>query len=382
MARIRTGMVGGGQGGFIGAVHRMAMRIDDEFELVAAALSSDPKRAIDSALAIGIDERRAYRNYQLMAEIESQRDDGIEAVVVVTPNDLHADIAATFLKRENHVICDKPLAISPQQARMLVAAATDSGRLLAVTYNYRGYPLIRQARAMCASGCLGRVRLVAVEYLQEWLSEDIENQGSRGALWRTDPSRTGAAGAISDIGIHAFDLARFVTGLRLEAVKADLTRFVPGRLVDDDARVLLRFEGGAKGHLWVSQVAIGNENDLSLRIYGDQGSLEWQESRPDELWHARLGAPMQKLTQGGHGLSPAAVQASHVPAGHSEGYVEAFAVVYKELAMVIRHFPTNGSLSGEIPFANALDGLAGLNFISAVTKSSVGTDWQLVDAPS
>ncbi|MGO8975961.1 MAG: Gfo/Idh/MocA family protein [Steroidobacteraceae bacterium] len=383
MAKIRLGMVGGGQGGFIGAVHRIAARLDDEFELVAGALSSDPIRALDSAKSIGIVEARAYTSYQRMAETEAKRSDGIEAVAIVTPNDSHADIATIFLNHGIHVICDKPLAVSVEQARMLGAAAAKSGKILAVTYNYRGYPLIRQARAMCVSREIGKIRIVEVEYLQDWLAERIEIGGSKGAQWRTDPERTGGAGAIGDIGVHAFDLARYVTGLRLDALSAELTSFVPGRRVDDDARVLLRFEDGAKGLLWASQVAIGNENGLAIRVYGDRGGLEWHQSEPNELWYSQLGSPTQKLTRGGPGISVAAGQATRLPAGHPEGYLEAFAFIYKEVAAAIRASQNATDRNDESSFAMAIDGIAGLNFIQAALLSSAGGGvWQAVEKPS
>ena len=383
MAKIRLGMVGGGQGGFIGAVHRIAARLDDEFELVAGALSSDPIRALDSAKSIGIVEARAYTSYRRMAETEAKRPDGIEAVAIVTPNDSHADIATIFLNHGIHVICDKPLAVSVEQARMLGAAAAKSGKILAVTYNYRGYPLIRQARAMCVSREIGKIRIVEVEYLQDWLAERIEIGGSKGAQWRTDPERTGGAGAIGDIGVHAFDLARYVTGLRLDALSAELTSFVPGRRVDDDARVLLRFEDGAKGLLWASQVAIGNENGLAIRVYGDRGGLEWHQSEPNELWYSQLGSPTQKLTRGGPGISVAAGQATRLPAGHPEGYLEAFAFIYKEVAAAIRASQNATDRNDESSFAMAIDGIAGLNFIQAALLSSAGGGvWQAVEKPS
>jgi predicted dehydrogenase len=380
MTRIRLGMVGGGRGGFIGEVHRIAARLDNEFELVAGALSSDPTRALESAAAVGIAAERAYTSYRRMAELESKRQDGIEAVSIVTPNDSHADIARTFLDQGIHVICDKPLAVSVEQARMVGAAAAKSGRVLAVTYNYRGYPLVRQSRAMCISGEIGRIRLVQVEYLQDWLAEGIETHGSKGAQWRTDPARTGGAGAIGDIGVHAFDLVRYITGLRLDAVSAELTSFVPGRRVDDDARVLLRFEGGAKGLLWVSQVAIGNENGLAIRVYGDRGGLEWYQSEPNELWYSRLAAPTQRFTRGGPGLSVVAAQATRLPAGHPEGYLEAFAFVYKEAAAAIRAVPNANDLNEESAYPKAIDGLAGLEFIGAVLQSNArGGAWEAVE---
>jgi predicted dehydrogenase len=236
---------------------------------------------------------------------------------------------------------------------------------------------------MCVSREIGKIRIVEVEYLQDWLAERIEIGGSKGAQWRTDPERTGGAGAIGDIGVHAFDLARYVTGLRLDALSAELTSFVPGRRVDDDARVLLRFEDGAKGLLWASQVAIGNENGLAIRVYGDRGGLEWHQSEPNELWYSQLGSPTQKLTRGGPGISVAAGQATRLPAGHPEGYLEAFAFIYKEVAAAIRASQNATDRNDESSFAMAIDGIAGLNFIQAALLSSAGGGvWQAVEKPS
>ena len=260
--KIRIGMVGGGQGAFIGAVHRIAMRIDDQYELVAGALSSQRQRAIDSALEVGIARDRAYGDFEEMAKAEAKRKDGIEVVAIVTPNHMHAPPAKAFLKAGIHVICDKPLALNAAEGRDLVKLTKKSGKIFALTHNYTGYPMIRQARAMIAAGELGELRIVQAEYAQDWLTERLEATGQKQADWRTDPKRSGAGGSLGDIGTHAYNLACFVTGLTLDSLLADLTTFVKGRKLDDNDNILLRFKGGAKGMLWASQVAPGNENGL------------------------------------------------------------------------------------------------------------------------
>ena len=277
--RIRLGMVGGGEGAFIGAVHRIAARLDDRYELVAGALSSDPARAHASAAVLHLDPARSYADYLAMAEAEAARPDGIEAVAVVTPNPRHHGPARAFLARGVHVICEKPMTHRLEDALDLQAAVRDSGALFAVAHTYTGYPLVRQARAMVAEGLLGEVRVVQAEYAQDWLTAALEaagpgQGGQKQAAWRTDPAQSGAAGSVGDIGTHAFNLAEFVTGLEVESLAAELTCFVPGRQLDDNAHMLLRFAGGARGALWSSQVAVGQENALRLRVYGSQGSLE------------------------------------------------------------------------------------------------------------
>ncbi|MER2633051.1 MAG: Gfo/Idh/MocA family oxidoreductase, partial [Rhizobiaceae bacterium] len=276
---IRYGMVGGGQGAFIGAVHRLAARMDGEFALVAGALSSDPERAKASAAELGLDPARSYGSFADMAKAEAQRPDGIEAVVIVTPNHMHYPAARAFMEAGIHVICDKPLTATLSDARKLAALVRKSGKLFVLTHNYSGYPMVRQARAMVAAGELGPIRLVHAEYAQDWLTEKVEDGGSKQAAWRTDPKQSGG-GAIGDIGTHAYNLLRFVSGLALDSLSADLDSFVPGRRVDDNAHILLRFEGGAKGMIWASQVAPGNENALKLRIFGTKGGLEWGQENP------------------------------------------------------------------------------------------------------
>jgi predicted dehydrogenase len=366
--RIRWGMVGGGCGAFIGPAHRIAARMDDQYELLAGALSSDAERARASAQAIGIAADRCYSSFKEMAEAESGRNDGIEAVSIVTPNDTHAEIAITFLERGIHVVCDKPLVTSLEQGDKLREAARRSGCFVAVTYNYRGYPMVRHARELCARGVLGKIRFVDVEYLQDWLSTRIEASGSKQAQWRTDPNRTGGVGALGDIGTHAYDLCRYVTDLRVKHVRAELTSFVEQRLVDDDVRVSLRFDNGATGRLWASQVAIGYANELLLRVCGDQGSLEWRQSDAGALLYNEVGSPAVRLAAGGPRTN-AVKTGKRLPAGHPEGYYEAFATLYSEIAMGIRAVQRRipSQIPGGIPDIDS--GLEGVKFVAAALDS-------------
>ncbi len=374
--RIRLGMVGGGRDAFIGAVHRIASRIDDHFELVAGAFSSTLEKSKLSALDIGIDEDRAYGSFKEMAIREARLKNGIEAVSIVTPNHLHFPVAREFLKRGIHVICDKPLTSTLSDAKKLVKAAADSKALFVLTHNYTAYPMIRQARDMIKTGKLGKLRVVQVEYAQDWLSTKIEDTGQKQAGWRTDPERSGAGGCIGDIGTHAFNLASFVSGLRLESLCADLNCFVEGRELDDNAHVMLRFHGGAKGMLWSSQVAAGNENGLRIRLYGEHGGLEWSQENPNNLWYSPLGEPKQLLTRAGNGATTAANACSRIPAGHPEGYLEGFATLYTDAAHAIVALregssPVEGSLLPTVQ-----DGLLGVAFVTAVVNSSrKGGSW-------
>jgi predicted dehydrogenase len=373
--RIRLGMVGGGQGAFIGAVHRIAARLDDQYELVAGALSSQRKRAIDSALEIGIVRDRAYGDFEEMAKAESERSDGIEAVAIVTPNHMHAGPAMAFLKAGIHVICDKPLALSVAEAKELVKLTKKTGKIFALTHNYTGYPMIRQAREMIAAGELGDLRIVQAEYVQDWLTDRIEATGQKQAGWRTDPKRSGA-GALGDIGTHAYNLACFVTGLTADSLLADLTSFVKGRKVDDNDNVLLRFKGGAKGMLWASQVAPGNENGLTVRVYGTKGGISWKQEEPNTLWFAPYGHPPRKITRGGAGSGAAAARVTRVPSGHPEGYLEGFANIYSEVARAIRAARDGSKLDRAVVFPTVEDGLKGMEFIEAAIKSSAkGSVW-------
>jgi predicted dehydrogenase len=378
--RIRLGMVGGGQGAFIGAVHRIAARLDDQYELVAGALSSDPARAKASAGELGIAPDRAYGSFEEMAKAEAARPDGIEAVSIVTPNHMHAPAARAFLEAGIHVICDKPMTTNVADAQALVALVARTGRVFVLTHNYTGYPMIRQARAMVAAGELGEIRLVQAEYPQDWLTEKIEDTGQKQAAWRTDPARSGAGGSIGDIGTHAYNLAAFVTGLETEALLAQLTTFVPGRQLDDDVQILLRYKGGARGMLWASQVAVGNENGLKLRVYGTKGGLEWTQADPNYLWFTRFGEPKQLLTRAGAGAWPQAARVTRIPSGHPEGYLEGFATIYSEAARAIRAARTGAKLDADVIYPTVEDGLAGMRFIeAAVASSRAGNVWTRVE---
>lgn len=367
---IRLGMVGGGKDAFIGAVHRIAARLDNEFQLVAGALSSTPERSVESGLALGLDLDRIYGTFEEMAEKEAARPDGIEAVAIVTPNHMHYPAAAAFLTRGIHVICDKPLTSTLEDAEKLVKLAKESDALFVLTHNYTGYPMIRQAREMVQNGELGTIRVIHAEYVQDWLTVPAEKSGSKQAEWRTDPARSGAGGAIGDIGTHAFNLLSFVTGLKTVELAADLHRFVPGRRVDDNAHIMLRLENGAKGMLWASQVAPGNENELSLRVYGDKGGIEWFQEEPNKLWFAPFGEPKRLITRNGPGAGPAAARVTRIPSGHPEGYLEGFANIYAEAARAIRAKKAGEPLPSDVIFPTVEDGLAGMKFIDACVRSS------------
>ncbi|NGM19750.1 Gfo/Idh/MocA family oxidoreductase [Roseomonas stagni] len=380
--RLRLGMVGGGQGAFIGAVHRIAARLDDRYELVAGALSSDPDRARASAADLHIAPDRAYADFEAMAEAEAARPDGIDVVAIVTPNHRHAGPVQAFARRGIHVICDKPLTHRLEDAEALAAMLARTDVIFGLTHNYTGYPLVRQAREMVAQGDLGALRVVQVEYPQDWLTTRLEETGQKQAAWRTDPERSGAAGCVGDIGTHAFNLAEFVTGLRCESLAAELTRFVPGRRLDDNAHMMLRFAGGARGMLWSSQVAPGNENGLKLRVYGEKGGLEWHQEQPNTLRHTPFGEPSRLISRSGPGSSAVAGHASRIPAGHPEGYLEGFAQLYRDLAEQI-----SARIDGRAPDPASLlvpgiaEGLRGMRFIAAAVASSQrGAAWTDIPA--
>ncbi|MEM5367365.1 Gfo/Idh/MocA family oxidoreductase [Paraburkholderia azotifigens] len=366
--RLRLGMVGGGQGAFIGAVHRIAARIDDRFELVAAALSSDPQRARASADEIGV--ARSYASWDEMARAEAARDDGIDAVSIVTPNHLHAPVATAFLNAGIHVICDKPLAMTLDEGEALARLAHDRNRLFALTHTYSGYPMARYARELVDAGEIGEVRVVQVEYAQDWLATPIELTGdNRQAAWRTDPKQAGRAGCLGDIGTHAYHLAAFATGMLPIEIAAELHTFVEGRQVDDHIQAMLRYENGARGVLWASQVASGAENALRLRVYGTKAGIAFDQENPNELLFTPLGGVTQKFTRG-RVDSAAARHATRVPAGHPEGYLEAFAQLYKDAALQIEAIDAGLPVPHESRLLTTVDdGVAGLRFIDAVFDS-------------
>ncbi|WP_413988201.1 Gfo/Idh/MocA family protein [Labrys okinawensis] len=370
--KLRVGMVGGGRNAFIGAVHRMALRLDDLIVLTAGALSADPENARLSGVDLGLAPDRAYSDYREMAVREAARPDGIEAVIIVTPNHLHYPVARAFLESGIDVICDKPLSTTLEQARELVALTQEKKLVFAVTLNNTGYPMVRQARQMIQAGELGHLRVVHAAYIQDWLTNPVDADGQKQAEWRTDPARAGSSACLADIGVHAHNLALFVTSLELDEVSADLTTFVPGRRLDDNAHVLLRFAGGARGVLAASQVAVGNLNGLSLKVFGTRAGIEWVGETPEFLRFTPYGEPTRVLQRGGPGNSDEARRGSRMPAGHPEGYVEGFANLYRDAAELIV-----ARRSGHTPGAAALaatpsvvDGARGVAFIEAAVESS------------
>jgi len=362
--RISLGMVGGGPTAFIGAVHRIAMRMDDRFQLLAGALDVDPTRGRAFAETLGIAPDRAYATYRELIEKEALRPDRIDAVVIVTPNFLHFPIARAALEAGFDVICEKPMTTTLADAQALAALVKTTGRRFVLTHTYTGYPMVRQAREMVAAGEIGKLRRVEVEYLQDWLAAPVENTGAEGAVWRTDPKQAGQGGAIGDVGTHAWNLAAFVAGEEPTHLLAELSTLVEGRRVDDDAAILMRYASGAKGSILASQVLPGNGNNVSFRIYGDKAGLEWWQEKPEELWFTRLGEPRQMLRRNGAGATAAAVAGSRVPAAHPEGYLEAFANLYRDAADLL----AGKAVATMVP--SARDGVSGSKFVEACLKSN------------
>ncbi len=381
MEKIKLGMVGGGEGAFIGEVHRIAARMDERFHLCAGALCSDPERSLKSALDLGLPEDRSYSDYKEMAISESQRDDGINFVSIVTPNHLHHPIAKAFLEVGINVICDKPMTMNSEEAQELIDISESSDLIFAVTYNYSGYPLIREAREIIKKGDLGSIRIIKVEYIQDWLTEPIENTGQKQASWRVDPKKSGIGGSIGDIGTHAFHLAHFVTQQLPNKISADLSCFVEGRELDDNAHILMRYESGAKGMIWSSQVAPGNENNLKIQVYGEKGGLIWQQENPNELILNLLNQPSRRLTRGSSFVGDQSARLTRIPAGHPEGYLEGFANIYREVADEFSAKISGKPISKDILYPTSKEGLYGVSFIEAAiesnSKDSVWTDLKL-----
>ena len=377
--RLRLGMVGGGEGAFIGAVHRIAARIDDEWELVAGAFSSDPARGRRSGIDLLLDPQRCYGSFKEMAAAEATRSDRIDAVAIVTPNHVHHPAASAFLAAGIDVICDKPLCRTMGEARDLVAQVGASGRLFAITYNYTGYPMVRQAREMVAAGELGTIRTIQAEFAQDWLSTDLETTGQKQADWRTDPARSGAGGAI---GTHAFNLAEFIAGQECAELAADLSTFVAGRRLDDNAQMLLRFARGARGALWASQVAPGNENGLAIRIHGEKAALSWRQEHPNQLVFSRLGQPPVALSRGGPTIGAAAAHATRLPSGHPEGYLEGFAQLYRDVAAQLRARQAEIAVDPLTTLVPSIrEGVRGMAFVTAAIASSAADGaWTAIQA--
>lgn len=370
--KLRAGIVGGGQGSFIGAVHRIAAELDSQAEIVAGAMSSNAERARASAEAWYL--KHSYASFEEMARTEVSQSDGIDLVIVATPNHMHYPVARAFLEQGIHVICDKPVTFSLEEARELVALVERSGRVFALTHNYTGYPAVRHARELVRRGEIGQIRKVLVEYLQDWLMEPLERSGNKQAEWRTDPARSGVAGSLGDIGTHGENLLEFITGLRIASLCADLSTFIEGRRLDDDANILLRLENGGKGILTCSQIAAGEENALAIRVYGSKAGLEWHQQEPNTLFFKPHGQPQQILRTGLGYMSDEAKAATRAPAGHPEGFYEAFANIYRLAIADIRRVESGQPAQGGYP--TIYDGLRGMQFVvGAVESSRQGAIW-------
>ncbi len=372
MQRVRYGMVGGGEGAFIGAVHRMAARLDDAWELVCGAFSSSAEKSRRSGAALGLPAQRCYDNFEQMMAREAALPaaERMQCAVIVTPNRTHLPVARAALANGFHVLSDKPATASLAECRELATSLRAAGLQYGLTHPYTGYPMIREARARIARGELGTVRKVLVEYLQGWLAAPIERDGQKQAAWRTDPAEAGASCCMGDIGVHAFQLAEFVAGLPVEKICADLHTVVAGRQLDDDGAVLLRFAGGASGVLMASQVCTGEENNLRLRIYGDRASIDWHQMEPNSLWLKPIDGPARLLRTGVAGTGESAAAAQRTPSGHPEGYIEAFANIYREFAAQLQ-----GQAVDTVP--GITDALRGMAFVeTAVASSAAGNQWR------
>ena len=369
--RMRIGMVGGGKDAFIGGVHRIALRLDGNYELVAGSFSSNFDNSKETGKDLGLAEDRVYETYQEMAEKESARSDGIHVVAIVTPNHLHVPIAKIFAEKGIHIICDKPLALSSEEAIELKNIVENNKIIFALTHNYTGYPMVRHARSLIQKNDLGSIRVVQAEYPQDWLTTKAEDSGLKQAEWRTDPKRSGDGGCIGDIGTHAFNLIRFITGLEVDELSADIHTFVKGRLLDDNAQIMLRFKGGAKGAIWSSQVAVGNENNLKIRVFGENGGLEWRQEDPNYLYYTKFGHPTHKITRGSGSASEEANNVTRIPPGHPEGYLEGFANIYSDVykRLFAQTNQQNYDQSNDC-YPTIYDGVEGMRFIETVLESN------------
>lgn len=371
MKRLKMGMIGGGQGSFIGDVHRRAARIDGMIELVCGAFSSSAERSLKSAEALGVSKDRAYKDFEEMIEKEAALPEGerMDIVSIVTPNHMHFPPAKLALEKGFHVICDKPMTLTLEEAEELEKIVQKTGKVFALTHTYTGYPMVKQARAMVEKGDLGEIRKVNVHYLQGWMTTDVENSENKQASWRVDPKKSGIGGALGDIGTHAENLVEFVSGIEIKEIAADLSTFGKGRVLDDDGNILMRLKNGAKGTLSISQIAAGEENDLSIRVYGTKGSLEWHQENPNELIVKMLEEPKKIYTPGGNGTYPESADYTRIPPGHPEGYLEAFATLYRSFANEVNQVNSGEKNTEKPDFPTVSDGLRGMRFIYAAVES-------------
>ncbi|MBC2606805.1 Gfo/Idh/MocA family protein [Pelagicoccus albus] len=372
--KLRMGMVGGGQGAFIGAVHRAAANLDGQIELVAGAFSSDPARSKASGKELYIAPDRCYASYQEMAKAEAAlpEDQRIDFVSIVTPNHTHFDVSKTFLQAGFNVICDKPMTFDLAQAKKMRSIVKKSGKVFALTHNYTGYPMVKEARDLVSKGKLGKILKIVVEYPQGWLLSALEKEDQKQAAWRTDPKRAGASCCIGDIGTHAENLARYITGLKITEMCADFTTFVPGRLLEDDGNILVHYDNGARGILYASQISGGDENNLNIRIYGEKASLEWHQEEPNDLIVKYADKPRQTLRRGNDYLSKAAKDNTRLPAGHPEAFIEAFANIYMAAAKAIDCEVHGKKMPKVLDFPNVEDGIEGMAFIETAVRSAKG----------
>ena len=368
--KLRYGMVGGGQNAFIGAVHRLAANLDGQIELVAGAFSSDAANSKATGEQLFLNPARVYASYAEMAEREAAlpADERIDFVAIVTPNFLHAPVAELFLKKGFHVVCDKPMTLDLKEAKALRATVRKTGKVFALTHNYTGYPMVKEARELVRSGKLGKILKVVAEYPQGWLLDKIEDTGQKQAAWRADPKKAGASCCVGDIGTHAENLGRYITGLEIDELCAEFTTFVPGRKLEDDANMLIRYHGGAKGVLHCSQISCGEENNLNIRVYGTKGSLAWQQEHPNELKFIAKGEPAKILRRGNGYVSDVAKKFTRLPFGHPEAFIEAFANIYLEAVAAIR--ARIAGKKGSFDFPTVDDGVLGMAFIETAVKSA------------
>jgi predicted dehydrogenase len=376
--KLKMGMVGGGRDAFIGAVHRMAARLDGRIELVAGAFSSDPAKSRASGEELGLDPSRVYPDYETMAAAESKLPEAerIDFVSIVTPNNVHFPPAKTFLEARFHVVCDKPMTYDLAEAKALRDLVKSTGKVFALTHNYTGYPMVKEARELVRNGELGKILKVVAEYPQGWLIQPIDAEGHKGAAWRTDPSRTGASSCIGDIGTHAENLGRYITGLKIDELCADFTTFVAGRRLEDDGNLLIRYQGGARGVLYASQVSVGEENNLIIRVYGTKASLEWHQEHPNELTVKYQEAPRKIYRRGNGYVSDIAKRFTRIPSGHPEGFIEAFANIYLEAARAIEAVKEGKSIPPDVDYPTVEDGVLGMAFIAtAVASAKNGSTW-------